>query len=696
MKEAESLDTDVLINVVSIEERRMQDKPSKDRPLIKKSKKRGVIKWMFNALIGIMVGITAYFVEWSIGLITETRLEIMWRVMLDRDSYNSHCAPWSTQAWAPAVWTQVGYTGVQPSAGIHCFLSPAFLCHFLISLACVLVTVSMIVAFGPAAAGSGVSLVMAYLNGLHVPKLLSAKTLVCKIIGTILTVASGLPLGPEGPLVHIGAGIASFFTRQHSFRIFGKQIGSTDGDGSGDFDMFNNDFDRREFISSGAAVGLAAAFGAPIGGVLYALEETSSHWSQRVTWRAILCTTLGTFSLALFQGHGHTVGASGLLSFAGQPNAYFVWELIPFVVIAMCGGSAGALFVATYKRAERYRQRTKIGKLAEATIVVLIVACVCFWVPLYGGRCIARPENSCAVDCSRCNSEGPCEQSEVGRCLWVRNESSPLQGICEGPNDELTLLTANCPCDAKRAAMPISKEDGRIMGSECPYYNDLATLFLGDREGVISQLMRMRGHTYNSTRFKDTPEWQDQCSPDFEKEEEGVIGPRFTERSLVLFLLLNFCCLVLAFGISVPSGLFMPSIMTGAAFGGLIGIQLRKFVLAHNDDCWIMAVEDFDHHLVPGLCKSPSQSAIACVTFGQILRDCWCVSDALVGSAAMLAGVFRSSISLAVILLEGTGQIQYLLPILLTIGVAKITADIFVDGLNEVQLDLKEMPFLHR
>jgi len=35
------------------------------------------------------------------------------------------------------------------------------MCHFAISLACVLATVSMIVAFGPAAAGSGVSLVMA-------------------------------------------------------------------------------------------------------------------------------------------------------------------------------------------------------------------------------------------------------------------------------------------------------------------------------------------------------------------------------------------------------------------------------------------------------------------------------------------------------------------------------------------------------
>jgi len=263
----------------------------------------------------------------------------------------------------------------------------------------------MIVAFGPAASGSGVSLVMAYLNGLHVPKLLSAKTLVCKVIGTILTVASGLPLGPEGPLVHIGAGIASFFTRQHSFKIFGFQIGRKQGDHSlsskSDFDMLNNDFDRREFISSGAAVGLAAAFGAPIGGVLYALEETSSFWSQRVTWRAILCTTLGTFTLAVFQGHGRTVGAAGLLSFAGQPNAYFVWELIPFVVIAMCGGSAGALFVAIYKRAERYRQSSKFGKLCEATVVVLIVACVSFWVPTFGGRCIPRPQDMCSVDCSR-------------------------------------------------------------------------------------------------------------------------------------------------------------------------------------------------------------------------------------------------------------------------------------------------------
>jgi Voltage gated chloride channel len=63
--------------------------------------------------------------------------------------------------------------------------------------------------WAPAASGAGVTLVMAYLNGNHIPHLLRWQTLATKIVGATAGVASGLAIGPEGPMVHIGACIAS-------------------------------------------------------------------------------------------------------------------------------------------------------------------------------------------------------------------------------------------------------------------------------------------------------------------------------------------------------------------------------------------------------------------------------------------------------------------------------------------------------
>ena len=91
-------------------------------------------------------------------------------------------------------------------------------------------------------------------------------------------------IGPEGPLVHVGAAIAMQFTH---------------GASSGMADLFQSDLDRSDFISAGAAAGIAAAFGAPIGGVLFSLEEASTFWRESTTRRALFSASIASFVLAL-------------------------------------------------------------------------------------------------------------------------------------------------------------------------------------------------------------------------------------------------------------------------------------------------------------------------------------------------------------------------------------------------------------
>lgn len=145
-----------------------------------------------------------------------------------------------------------------------------------------LVASVLVVKVAPPATGAGVALVMASLNGVHVPKLLSLRNAVVKVVGTVCSVASGLPVGPEGPLVHVGACVASLFTRRHRWSL--KNVPES-GRIRAWLDTFFNDRDGRDFLSAGVASGLAAAFGAPIGGVLFSLEEASTHWSHDTTWR---------------------------------------------------------------------------------------------------------------------------------------------------------------------------------------------------------------------------------------------------------------------------------------------------------------------------------------------------------------------------------------------------------------------------
>jgi chloride channel 3/4/5 len=111
---------------------------------------------------------------------------------------------------------------------------------------------------------------------------------------------------------------------------------------------------------------------------------------------------------------------------------------------------------------------------------------------------------------------------------------------------------------------------------------------------------------------------------------------------------------IITFGIKVPSGVIIPALDAGALFGRLIGAACI-----------------------------PSGTGVSPGIF------------AMVGAAAFLAGISRMTISLCVIMFELTGELEYILPHMVAILVAKWTADaIGREGVYDLAQTVLGHPFL--
>ena len=158
---------------------------------------------------------------------------------------------------------------------------------------------------GPGAIGSGTTELMAYLNGINYPKFIGMRTLFVKMFGTCLAVSAGLCVGKEGPLAHIGA-IIGHATLYLPFAFLYK---------------FRNEHDKREIACAGAAAGVSAAFGSPIGGSLfiYEVSKPSSFWSFDLTWKIFFSSSIATFCLNILssikKGESVHVMNAGLIKF---------------------------------------------------------------------------------------------------------------------------------------------------------------------------------------------------------------------------------------------------------------------------------------------------------------------------------------------------------------------------------------------
>ncbi|NDJ16199.1 chloride channel protein [Myxacorys almedinensis] len=168
--------------------------------------------------------------------------------------------------------------------------------------------------FAPEASGSGISQVKAVLAG--VPIVLNWRVAVVKLLAGVLTLGAGLTLGRQGPTVQVGAAIAAQLSR---------------------WVPTSPDY-RRQLIAAGAGAGLAAAFNAPISGILFVVEELLQDTSS---------FTLGTAILASFIGAvvSRWLGGRSLDLNPSMFNTEFSPLDIPFLIaLGLLAGGLGALF----------------------------------------------------------------------------------------------------------------------------------------------------------------------------------------------------------------------------------------------------------------------------------------------------------------------------------------------------------------
>lgn len=191
------------------------------------------------ALLGLATGLLAVLFRWCLEASTTLR-----GVLGDY----AHEYPWG---WVPSVLLGAG------SAALAVFL---------------------VRRFAPEAVGSGIPHLKAVFYRLR--RLNPARLLPVKFVGGVLAIGGGLALGREGPTVQMGGALGSALSR-----FFGSNPG-----------------ERLALIAAGSGAGLAAAFNAPLAGVVFVLEEIQRGFTPNVFGAALIASVVADVVTRLANG----------------------------------------------------------------------------------------------------------------------------------------------------------------------------------------------------------------------------------------------------------------------------------------------------------------------------------------------------------------------------------------------------------
>ncbi|XP_054477307.1 chloride channel protein 1 [Anoplopoma fimbria] len=195
----------------------------------------------------------------------------------------------------------------------------------------------------PQAIGSGIPELKTILRGVVLKEYLTLKAFVAKVVGLTAGLGSGMPVGKEGPFVHIASICAAVLSRFMS--IF-----------SG---VYENPYGYTDILTVGCAVGVGCCFGTPLGGVLFSIEVTSTYFAVRNYWRGYFAATFSAFIfrvLSVWNKDAVTITALFKTNFR-MDFPFDLQELPAFAIIGISCGFLGAFFVYLNRQVVLFMRR---------------------------------------------------------------------------------------------------------------------------------------------------------------------------------------------------------------------------------------------------------------------------------------------------------------------------------------------------
>lgn len=314
--------------------------------------------WLCVLLVGLCTGVVAGVIDIGASWMTDLKFGICLQAFWlnqeqccwssNETAFDSgNCSHWYT--WAEVLGAS------NEGAGSYMI---SYLFYIMQALLFASLSASLVRMFAPYACGSGIPEIKTILSGFIIRGYLGKWTLIIKSVGLILSVSSGLSLGKEGPMVHIACCIGNILS--YLFPKYGK-----------------NEAKKREILSASAAAGVSVAFGAPIGGVLFSLEEVSYYFPLKTMWRSFFCALIAAFILRSINpfGNEHSV-----LFYVEYNKPWIFSELISFIGLGIVGGIIGTLFIKANIYWCRYRKLSKLGQypVTEVLVVTVITAIISY------------------------------------------------------------------------------------------------------------------------------------------------------------------------------------------------------------------------------------------------------------------------------------------------------------------------------